>query len=292
MEASTATDMSDSLYQEESMLNRACWIMLHDRQKYNDRNLGNVDYRQIHEVRFMADGVEREMEINGRKVKVTVMDMVTGLDVSGYNPDKQFYAYTNQMFNDSKGREDLEIFRNCLLDYVDTDDNIRLNGMEAADYVALGEPNLPRNRPMQFREELLWIPDAVKLFPPDGYGLLSSCRVIAPQGMATNFGKPNLFSAPPQVIKMFCLLTDLELEKTLAALKKWKTDRIPLKDSLDPTLLTKIQAQMSLSESGYYTFILRAQSDDSCPARTLIASVSITVVLPTDGLRFYQYQIF
>jgi len=83
-----------------------------------------------------------------------------------------------------------------------------------------------------------------------------------------------------------------ELEKTVTALKKWKSVRIPLKESPEPGLLTKLQAQMSLSESGYYTFIISAQADKTRPARTLIATIAITVVIPSDGIHFYQYQIF
>lgn len=293
MEATAAAEMGDSLYLAESAMARACWILMSDRQKHTDRNLGTIDYDNLLEPRFMADGISRELELNGDKVKVMALDMASGMDISGYNPDKQFYAYNEPLKTDPDGREELEKFRNLLLDYVDTDSVLRLNGMEEADYAAKDKPNLPRNRPMQYREEILWVPGADKMFPPDDYGLLGGARIIPPAGLGASFGKPNLFSASPATIRLFCNLTETELDKVTAALQKWRDQHTPLTDSLDPGLLAKVKDKMSLTESGYYTFILRAvPTDPNTPTRTLIVSLPITIVIPVDGLRFYQYQIF
>jgi hypothetical protein len=293
MEAMAAAEMNDSLYLAESGAARACWIMMSDRQKYTDRSLGSIDYNKQLEPRFMADGINREIEVNGAKVKVTTLDMASGLDISGYNPDKQFYAYDVSLKSDSAGREDLEKFRNRLLDYVDADSALHLNGMESSDYAALDKPALPRNRPMQYREEVLWIPDAEKNFPPDQYGLLSSARIIPPAGLSMSSGKPNFFSASPATIRLFCGFSDAEMDKVTASLRQWREKQTPLTDSLDSTLLVKVKDKMSLSESGYYTFIVRAvPADPNTPARTLIFSLSLSAAIPVDGLRFYQYQVF
>lgn len=56
--------------------------------------------------------------------------------------------------------------------------------MESQHYRSAGVPVLPRNRPLQFREELLWLPGAGKLYPPSENGVLDAIRLIPPEKAA------------------------------------------------------------------------------------------------------------
>lgn len=71
---------------------------------------------------------------------------------------------------DSVERQKLEMIGNRLLDYVNGDDLVKLHGMERSEYLQTNLINLLHNRPFQYREEMLLIPDIREICQPDDSG--------------------------------------------------------------------------------------------------------------------------
>lgn len=71
---------------------------------------------------------------------------------------------------DSVERQKQEMIGNRLLDYVNGDDLVKLHGMERSEYLQTNLINLLHNRPFQYREEMLLIPDIREICQPDDSG--------------------------------------------------------------------------------------------------------------------------
>ena len=127
-----------------------------------------------------------------------------GIDVSGNNPTRQLSFATT----DSDKKEQLEKLSNRLNDYVDADDLVRLDSLEATGYENRKLFNLPRNRAMQFKEELRWIPGFKKHYPLTDDGYWSCFRLIAPDNLRMLSGRPNLYSTPLSVLIERCAFNE------------------------------------------------------------------------------------
>lgn len=187
-----------SSYVAEGAANRIYWFILNDRKKYPQRNIDNSDDSlQIDEERYLADGVPRQFEdYYGETIKYEIHDAVGGMDISGNMPQRELATLMNNLPEGSPDRKELEILGDRLQDYVDSDSLLKLNGMEKPEYLQQNLINLPRNRSMQYREEVLLIPGSETFFKPDGSGRLSSVRLIAPKGVSPIGGRPSLYSTP------------------------------------------------------------------------------------------------
>lgn len=139
--------------------------------------------------------------------------------------------------------------------------------MESQHYRSAGVPVLPRNRPLQFREELLWLPGAGKLYPPSENGVLDAIRLIPPEKLRALTGRPNLYATPAAVIAERCTLTAEESEQLRNALDLWREKRLPLAESrLRPC--RKLEMNFSTRESGAYTI----QADASSPGKIRVCA--------------------
>ena len=195
-ETDTFAALQRSALEAESAANRTLCLLLSDRLRHADRRLGrrNDDRKE----RFLADGTEHiHMQGDGR-ISIRIFDAVAGLDLSGRAPIRQLSPRGTAK---SEAREQV-LAR--LEDYVDADDLVRNQSMEMPHYRAAGIPVLPRNRPLQFREEWLWIPGTAHIYPPSADGRLWTFRVIPPENMRPLAGRPNLLATPAAIIAEQC----------------------------------------------------------------------------------------
>ena len=270
--------MQRSALEAESAANRTLCLLLADRAKNADRRLGAETDGTAE--RFLADGTEHTVTAGERTVSVRIFDAVAGLDLAGRNPARQL---TNPKLAKDEPREEL-IAR--LEDYADSDDLAKPGGMESQHYRSAGVPVLPRNRPLQFREELLWLPGAGKLYLPSENGVLDAIRLIPPEKLRALTGRPNLYATPAAVIAERCALTAEESEQLRNALDLWRQKRLPLAESLPPGLAGKLEMNFSTRESGAYTIQADASSPENPGVRLRVT------VRPVTGSRSFEYYEF
>lgn len=275
-ETDTFCSMQRSILEAESAANRTLFLLLSDRAKHADRKLGEPTPG---EERFLADGTKHEFTVNDRPVTVRIFDAVSGLDVSGREPARR-------LFSPQERSEAQETWSARLDDYTDADGLVRNGGMESSHYRAAGIPELPRNRPLQFREELLWIPGTADLFPADASGRFSEVRLIAPEGLRPLSGRASLYAASPEEIATRCLAGESETEQLRHAFEAWRAERRPLSETLSPGLLGKLELNYSVRESGAYTIVADTASPDNPGCR-----LSVTV-RPSATARMIEYYEF
>ncbi|MBQ4480555.1 MAG: general secretion pathway protein GspK [Victivallales bacterium] len=234
-------------YQAESAAETAFWMHLTDRRLFSNRTLGETDNDMMREDAdfepWMLDGrphlfdnggavVYLQSGENGIKVSSLESDLRVGLDLA----------------DDADRISEIDDFVEAFKDYTDSDDFLSLNGYEADDYAAAGFPTLPRNAPMQFKEEFYWLPNWSMVIQDE-------ICIIPPQGITYNFGqnkKPSVFSASDESIRLRLGLDEgsSELELIREALQEWHENGIPLEETLDFNLLTEIKANFDFTEAG------------------------------------------
>lgn len=277
-ETDTFLSMQRSALEAESAMNRVICLLLADRSRNTDRKLGTP--ADTPEERFSADGTIHHVMAGERSVSVQIFDAIAGLDISGRNPLRQL---RDRRLEKDHRREQ---FLAQVADYVDADGLLSPGGMEASQYRAAGIPVLPRNRPLQFREELLWIPGAEKFYPPSGNGILEAVRLIPPEKLRPLSGRPNLYSTPVSVIAELCVLTQEEEAMLRDAFLLWRTRKQPLQENLPASVIGKLEMNLSSRESGVYSIVVDTASEE-IPGVRLRA-----VIRPAAGDRYLEYYEF
>lgn len=288
----TFSSLTRSSYIAEGAANRLYWLILNDRKKYPQRNIDiSDDALQEDEERFLADGTPHLFEdYYGEKVKYEIRDAVGGMDVSGSMPQRDLIAFMGDLEKDSAERERLEMIGNRLQDYVDSDDLVKLHGMEQSEYLQANLINLPRNRPFQYREEMLLIPEIQQLCQPDNSGRLTSIRLIAPQGLQPIGGRPSLYSSSISQIASRCRLTDMETAELEQAFTEWNKNKTPLKKTLPSGFLKRLEMYYGTSESGFYTVLIDTSSEQQPGIRLAVTFRS--QFGNSSQLEFYEYMFY
>lgn len=288
----TFSSLTRSSYIAEGAANRLYWLILNDRKKYPQRNIDiSDDALQEDEERYLADGTPHLFEdYYGEKVKYEIRDAVGGMDVSGSMPQRDLIAFMGDLEKDSAERERLEVIGNRLQDYVDSDDLVKLHGMEQSEYLQANLINLPRNRPFQYREEMLLIPEIQQLCQPDNSGRLTSIRLIAPQGLQPIGGRPNLYSSSISQIASRCRLTDMETAELEQAFTEWNKNKTPLKKTLPSGFLKRLEMYYGTSESGFYTVLIDTSSEQQPGIRLAVTFRS--QFGNSSQLEFYEYMFY
>ncbi len=287
LRSATLTQNAFAVYSGESAANTAIWKIISDRKKYPDRTLGgNIE---LNDERFQANGRIHEFESNNRQYKLQICDLYSGLNLSSAASEQAFNFLHQYYISRPEQLNKLGILRNRLADYVDSDDLIRINSIESADYRALKLSPLPRNNEIQYREELLWIPDGSEFIMPDENGILSMINLITPERGYSLSVQPNLFSAPLELIKLKCNYSESDLLAVAEALTQIKQNGLTLDSAFVryPNLLTKLKQEFSITESGLYTIIVTPAAG----GRSTIISLPIGNALPTEKIKFLQYRI-
>ncbi len=259
-------ELQRSSYINEGASNRIQWLLAADRNLFTARDPGNTDYTEYTHDRYLADGVIHELDYYGSKLKFSITDARSGLDLSGQDFNNQLRNMIDTLEADTDYSDQIDRVIALITDYQDTDDTLSVDGMEREDYESEGRSPLPRNRPILLREEFYYIIGFTDLFPPDSDGRLSQVRLIgAPRG------NPDFFTASPQMIQRFCNLEDEQVEEVVKARKIWFRERTRLSDQLDPLLLGNL-SQLSWQESGTYTIRISADEKTKRPSRRLIVT--------------------
>lgn len=287
----TSTQLGDSVYREESAVNRTIWLLMNDRGTFSDRGLKTKSEQVLNRERFQADGIPHRFEVDGIPVEVTIRDMNAGVNASGYNPAAAFSYLEDRFARDAQLRQRAEAFRNRLMDYVDSDDLLRNDSLERADYEFRGWAPLPRNGTLQFREELLWIPGGESFIEPDENGELFDIVPIPPRGLRFAAGRPHFFSASLKLIQEKCDLTDNELEIVRERRNRIAAREINAEEAFshDPLIWEKLKKQFSFSESSYYTLKAKLAPEAGLPGRTLSVSLQVGTSPGKPAIQFFDW---
>lgn len=279
-EVDTFDSINRSYYAAESAANQMIMLLAQDRAKNVNRNLGQPLDAQVE--RFMADGRTHTLEIYGQSVTVQIFDAMRGLDVSGTNPSRQLSFTTI----DSELKEKIAILANRLDDYADTDDLVRINSMERSDYQNQNIPLLPRNRPLEFKEELRLIPGFTTHYPISENGHFDVFRLIAPEKLKPLRGRPNLYATPLSLLIERCNLRANDAEILQQAFTEWREQGKVLTDILPPGLLAKLTTYFNTMESGIYTIRINTASNET-PGSMLTATLLID--FSTAKIEYYEF---
>ena len=286
-------DRIQSAYWAESAASRIMWLLASDIKRHPTRALAGDDEEEEME-RFLANGsthtIKNEYEAD---IKVKIYDAATGIDISGSNPIKYLQKNKTAFEDDKDKLEEYKYFLNSVVDYVDTNDFVHLNGgFEKDDYKAEGMAPLPRNYAFQYREEILWIPEIENFFTPNKDGLISAFRLIPPRGLPAIRGNGNFFSETDK--NAMQLKTGLEKDDVNSIFKARKDllkSRTSLADSLDQDILSKVKGKYSFRESGFYTFVIEASPGKGMAGRIFTCTIRLTRNI-TGGkeLRYYDWR--
>jgi hypothetical protein len=276
-----------SMLLAESCAARVCWLILNDKQAYRSREFVFADDAGI--PRFMADGAEHVYEAYDAKCTFSISDMNSGFDISGMAPDKNFNILEKYCFTEKKAQDELGDFKNRLLDYVDQDSLIRVGGMEAPEYQAIGLAPLPRNSQMQYNREVFYIPGSGNFFSVDDNGRPANLRPIAPSLPLNNC---SIFNAGKTTLigKLGC--SGDEADDILNAVNLWKTQKIPLQQNLADATIASLKSNFSFTESGCYTITINASPHSAINGRTLIFSVKLDNAIPPNGLSYLEWTFY
>lgn len=293
-EVASHVEQQRSMFVAEGVAQRVQWLIAADRYLHGSETLGETDYEEYDYERFIADGTPHVIDYYGRQVKVVIDDARQGRRMDGTQYRRSLDSLKVGMGDDEDFTELVDILKDKITDYVDTNDDVSNEGMEESDYEAEEMKPLPRNGALQFREELLYIPGFRDLFPVDKDGLLTSVRLIPPENTVTISGNPNLLTASKQEIMNYCNIDDEdELESIMEAIREWKTEKVPLSDgNLDPLLLGRLN-NLPRRESGIYTVRITADESDRRPFKRLIFSFQASPVAgPSDKIIQYLQWMF
>jgi len=290
LEAKVVADRGMLKYAAESATERAFWMYVCDRRSFpgDHRNLMTVP--SIRETDpegeiWRADGRPHDVDVGDVRVRVAILDADSGHDLSGGNPTSRLK--TDLRSDDLDRQAEIDAFVDVLMDYIDGDDLTRAGGWERADYEAIGQPALPRNGALQFREEGLWLEGFAKnILGLDensaGVGKgVDAVRVIPPPGQAfPRRSKPSLFATDPSIIQSSLSLTNEELQQVIDARNAYFSQGTAISEILLPGLVSRLSSKYAVDESGVATITAVASVLDgkiqrrlsvtrNCDARTL-----------------------
>lgn len=287
-QVAAAVGQEKAVYVAESAATRAQWLLLDDINRYPDRALEDSAAPD----RFRADGLRHNLELAEGAATVTLTDLCSGLSLDGAGAGglagmEPLYVL------DPVRRRDYTALLDRYQDYRDEDDLVRANGMEAADYRRLGLAPLPRNRPLQYREELLWIPGAAAFFPADeDTGRLTSIRLITPGRVMTQLSrlKPAFATAPADLLMSKLGMDRERVDAVLDARNRFQTQGVPLSANLPPDLIARLHREFLFQESGFYTLVVTARTEPGRPPRTLVLSLRAERNPASGFIRYYEWQ--
>jgi len=295
-------------YTAESATSRALWMLICDRNKKTNRNLGsnNLPTDEENQESWMMDNKPHQLFADQEyPCQITLQDANNGIDCSGteYNVEKMLKALFQEDTNSETKRsedekEKIQQFIDIVKDYIDNTDNASYAyGKETDDYEAEGLPDLPRNAPLQFIQELFWIDNIKEIFSITGIPIhnaentLQMFRPIPPRGMSFSKNntrnrtryrsstslRPSFFSCTPILIQKIANLTQEELQEVLTARQQWQTNSTPLSETLDPTIYSKITGKFSFSESSIVTINATAYTNNKDIKRKMQTTCKCTL---------------
>ena len=257
----------NNFYRAESALSTKMWWLYEDIRNNANRNIDVAKDIDEAEQRFLADGVwTRDDEDLGFQVSWKLDDASQGFDLSGTLKSADLNNLKRIWLNEENNRnEEILYFFEQLRFY--TRKNIAEKSEEYGDF------DLPREAPMQYREEIFWIPN-VDLVQNElssdevqgDFDLTQLIRPISPQGVKmSKRQKSNFYSASVEEVILRARLDENQLIDLLEAKRLWASEGRPIKESM-PNLYSRLIRHFSFKESGVYRISVKVtESDGSLP---------------------------
>ena len=136
---------------------------------------------------------------------------------------------------------------------------------------------LPRNNNIQYREELWWIPDAARFFPPDRDGRLT---LVDPMTLPSGTRQPSLYTANYALLTNHGNLESDDAREVLRTLKEFRKTREPLSDQLDPLLWSNLTSRFTTADNGIFRIVI----EDAMPG-SVGGSYRLDAILPLPDLQ-------
>lgn len=287
-------DVLRSRYVAEGAMNRVIWLIAADNNENNTRDLLNFDYKEYEDERFIPDGRVRELDYYGTLVKYRIENGMGGLSIERNVSSALNNLTRSRAANEEDLSEAVTIFNTRYTDYTDTNDLPGEDGMESEDYQEIAEEvKLPRNKPLQYREELWYIPEGGKFFPPDANGRMT---MINPLGMGSvRNQKPDLLQANYALLTNYANLSHDDALETLKTIKKFKRSIEPdiLAEEFDPLLLATLQRYFACENSGYYRITIENASSGSSGSVRMDATYRDPGISNQNGtVNFFDWLIY
>lgn len=303
-------------YEAESQLTRTMWNVVYDINKYGgNRKLGFKDdlgsKEQEEEIRYLADGKPLITETEDKIITVVLQDAMRGFDFSGSITALKISEINKQVNLPADATEEerqpLQDFLDKLVDYTDLNDFHRDNGLEKEGYMEESGFDLPRNAPIEFAEEVLWIPGIEEAlfaqrntlqydFGDKKFNFKVSDYLSAVPYRGKSYPrnvKPNFFSATDYQIMQLAQLEPSELIEVLKAREDWYKEGINLEESI-PELYAKLSTVFSFSESKIYRIRVQVSNKDGSGMVNSETIIDIDKALPRyvqdtfSGFRFWR----
>ena len=188
------TEWMRSGYIAEGAAARIRFLIEADRKQFSVRRPNEVDFEEYEHDRYLADGSEHIMDYYGNEIKFTISDGLSGLP---FQSGRVVNTFSQNRSTETLVTDAVELYRNRIQDYMDTNDTANEDSFEKEEYEAMGMKNMPRNDVPQYREELLWIPGISEILPVDKDGRLSLVRHFR---LPTN-GNWSIYTVPYSVLR-------------------------------------------------------------------------------------------
>jgi hypothetical protein len=297
-------------YVAESKMSRAVWDLVYDVRIHSNRKLGFQselgEGEDIDEERFYADARPHVTRLEDKIITVKYEDANKGFDFSGtINSTKIKVIKAMIKLPFEADPEPVDDFMDKLIDYTDRNDLHREEGAEREQYEDLSGFDLPRNGPLEYAEEALWIPGIEEaLFAQKEYleqdlsqlsfKISDYLRVIPYRGVSfPKSTKPNFFASTDYQIMLYAELEDEEFKEVLEAKKQWYEEKISLQETI-PELYGKLSRVFSFNESKIYRIQVQVAEIDSGAAVNKEIILKLDRNLPRyrpdtfSGLRYWR----
>jgi len=315
-------------YIAESQMSHTIWNLTYDRKEHRRRTLGaqndldttNPEEAELDEVRYMADGKVYTVDSESSLINIRIDDANKGFDFNGTMTGTKIRALSNKIkLPFDAERTEVDEFFAKLTDYTDRNDFFQPEGgAERDQYFDESGYDLPRNAPMEYAEEVMWIPGAAEaLFANSGYleaenstfvhKLHKSLKIFPNTfnpdtilflphlntGSFPKSSKPNFFASSDYQIMSLTELTEDELSQVQEARKIWFTEQVNLQESI-PEIYSRLRRQFSFEESGVYRIRVEVANEDSGSVTVLESVIDLTRSLPRyrqddfSGVRFWR----
>lgn len=288
------TDRSLSSYLAEGAVARLQWLIMNDIQSNPNRSSANLLDNSSQTSKYLAVGKQISIRYYDATVTARIFDMASGLNIAGSYGFQSLRSLLQAYSMNPTMASNLNIFIDRITDYVNPGSGGKSpNGMDKSDYANLGLYPLPRSDQMEYRDEVLWIPDSGYLFTPNQYGRLSIFNIIPPQGMYFNVYQTNFFSADKAIIMALCGFTEDEANTIVQGRDEWlnNNDNLPISNFINSNYMITLTQRLSFQDSGFYTLVVNASQGQGEYERTITVSTAINT-MGTDNVQYYEYLLY
>ena len=239
---------------------------------------------------FMATGAPISIPYYDAKITIKLYDMCSGVNLSGGQGSNALQQLLPAFANTPGLYNEFKIFIGNFTSYIGTGFGQGVSGLGKGDYYNLGLTPLPRNGPMQYRDEILWIPGAQDFFLPDSNGRLTTFDVIANDFYANQV---NFFAANKFIIMALCNCSDQVAQMIIDARTNWLSNpSLSLNNFIPQNYMQILSQKCSFKDSGNYTFIINASTGEGLYERELILSLKVGASMQGEYNQYYEYILY